>query len=81
MRGFTSWSGFADGNLVSLQAASGEVSWARSLASVSDQFVDVDSNPIARTAKQFMRRPYSGGVYRLEGKDGAVRWRLPIEGI
>jgi outer membrane protein assembly factor BamB len=37
--------GFADGYLVSLAAASGEVQWARSLASVSDQFVDVDSTP------------------------------------
>ncbi|MEO8215300.1 MAG: PQQ-binding-like beta-propeller repeat protein, partial [Myxococcales bacterium] len=79
LRGSQILVGFADGNLVSLQAASGEVSWARSLASVSDQFVDVDSNPII-DGDTVYAASYSGGVYGLDGKDGAVRWRLPIEG-
>ena len=37
--------GFADGYFVSLGAASGEVLWARSLATASEQFVDVDTTP------------------------------------
>ncbi|MES1209571.1 MAG: PQQ-binding-like beta-propeller repeat protein [Pseudomonadota bacterium] len=71
--------GFADGNLVSLQAASGEIAWARSLAAVSEQFVDVDSTPILR-GDMIFAASYSGGVYGLDGKDGAVRWRLGTEG-
>jgi outer membrane protein assembly factor BamB len=71
--------GFADGNLVSLQTATGEVTWARSLASVSDQFVDVDSTPVLDGNKIYAAS-YSGGVYGIDAKDGAVRWRLPTEG-
>jgi outer membrane protein assembly factor BamB len=71
--------GFSDGNLVSLQAASGEVGWARSLAAVSDQFVDVDTTPII-DGDILYSASYSGGVYALDVKDGAVRWRLPTEG-
>ena len=72
-------SGFADGYLVSLQAATGEVVWAKSLASTSDQFVDVDSTPLVSSGTIFAAS-YSGGVYGLEAKGGAVRWRLPTEG-
>lgn len=71
--------GFADGNLVSLQPATGEITWARSLASVSDQFVDVDSTPIVK-GNVIYAASYSGGVYGLDVRDGAVRWRLPTEG-
>jgi len=71
--------GFADGNLVALQSASGEVAWARSLAAVSDQFVDVDSTPIV-DRETIYAASYSGGVYGLDARDGAVRWRLGTEG-
>jgi outer membrane protein assembly factor BamB len=71
--------GFADGNLVSLQAATGEVVWARSLASASEQFVDVDSTPIT-DGKSLFAASYSGGVYGLDAGDGGVRWRLGVEG-
>jgi len=71
--------GFADGNLVSLQTASGDITWARSLASVSDQFVDVDSTPILDKDVVYAAS-YSGGIYGLDVKDGAVRWRLATEG-
>jgi outer membrane protein assembly factor BamB len=71
--------GFADGYLVSLQIATGEVTWARSLAAASDQFVDVDSTPIL-DHDTIYAASYSGGVYGLEAKDGAVRWRLGTEG-
>jgi outer membrane protein assembly factor BamB len=71
--------GFSDGNLVSLQTPSGEVGWARSLAAVSDQFVDVDTTPVL-DGDVVYAASYSGGLYALDAKDGAVRWRLPTEG-
>jgi outer membrane protein assembly factor BamB len=46
---------------------------------VSDQFVDVDSTPILDRGTVYAAS-YSGGVYGLDGNDGAVRWRLPTEG-
>ncbi|HET6284474.1 MAG TPA: PQQ-binding-like beta-propeller repeat protein [Polyangia bacterium] len=72
-------SGFADGYLVSLSADAGEVIWARSLAAVSDQFVDVDSTPAIVGDVAYVSS-YSGGLYALSPKDGGVRWRLGIEG-
>ncbi len=79
LRGSQLLVGFADGNLVSLQTATGDLTWARSLASVSDQFVDVDSTPIL-DRETIYAASYSGGVYGLDAKDGAVRWRLATEG-
>jgi outer membrane protein assembly factor BamB len=78
-------SGFADGYLVSLSAASGEVQWAKSLASASDQFVDVDSTPalsvVPGNGEAVLASSYSGGLYAVDPKDGGVRWRLGIEGV
>jgi outer membrane protein assembly factor BamB len=80
--------GFADGYLVSLAAASGEVQWARSLAAASDQFVDVDSTPAmsvpqkGKSANESVyASSYSGGLYALDPRDGNVRWRMGIEGV
>jgi outer membrane protein assembly factor BamB len=72
--------GFSDGYLVSLDRGSGDVVWARSLASVSDQFVDVDSTP-AISGDVVYASSYSGGLWALNAKDGVVRWRLGIEGV
>lgn len=72
--------GFSDGYLVSLNSGSGEVVWARSLAAVSDQFVDVDSTPTV-VGNMIYASSYSGGLYALAAKDGAVQWRVPIEGV
>jgi outer membrane protein assembly factor BamB len=80
LRGNQLLSGFADGYLVALGSASGEVLWARSLASASDQFVDVDSTPTVKGDLAFVSS-YSGGLYALDPRDGSVRWRLPIEGV
>jgi outer membrane protein assembly factor BamB len=89
LRGTQLLTGFADGYLVSLLAATGEVQWARSLAAASDQFVDVDATPtLAKSAKTgagagdlIFASSYSGGLYALDGRDGGVRWRLGIEGV
>jgi outer membrane protein assembly factor BamB len=95
LRGDRVLSGFADGYLVSLAAASGEVQWARSLAAASDQFVDVDSTPAlvdegtaetkdaahAAPSPFVLASSYSGGLYALDPRDGVVRWHLGIEGV
>jgi len=87
LRGSALLTGFADGYVVSLGAGTGEVQWARSLASASDQFVDVDSTPtIGSTSKPGLddtvfAASYSGGLYALDARDGGIRWRLPIEGV
>ncbi len=92
LRGDRVLGGFADGYLVSLAAATGEVQWARSLAAASDQFVDVDSTPAivdpsgttdgAKDASAFvLASSYSGGLYALDPRDGVVRWHLGIEGV
>ena len=79
LQGKSLLSGFADGYLVSLGADTGEVQWARSLAAVSDQFVDVDSTPVIAGETMYVSS-YSGGLYALDTKDGGIRWRVGIEG-
>ena len=82
------YAGFADGYLVSLGAGTGEVQWARSLASASDQFVDVDATPTfalgpkpaGATGDVLFTSSYSGGLYAIDARDGNVRWRDGIEG-
>jgi outer membrane protein assembly factor BamB len=88
LRGTQLLAGFADGYLVSLAAGTGEVQWARSLASASDQFVDVDSTPTLFSAPDdpatggvVFASSYSGGLYALDPRDGGIRWRLGIEGV
>jgi len=80
LRGGQVLAGFADGYLVSLSAGSGEVTWAKSLAAASDQFVDVDSTPAVNGETTYVAS-YSGGLYALDPRDGTVRWRLGIEGV
>jgi outer membrane protein assembly factor BamB len=72
--------GFADGYFVALSAATGDVVWARSLATASDQFVDVDTTATLVGDVAYVAS-YSGGLYAVDPRDGAVRWRLAIEGV
>lgn len=72
--------GFADGYFVALSAASGEVVWARSLATTSDQFVDVDSTATLAGDLAYVSS-YSGGLYAIDLHDGATKWRLGVEGV
>jgi outer membrane protein assembly factor BamB len=72
--------GFADGYLVALNAGSGEVVWARSLATTSEQFVDVDTTPALKGDLAYVSS-YSGGLCAVELNDGLIKWRLPIEGV
>ncbi|HXU00733.1 MAG TPA: PQQ-binding-like beta-propeller repeat protein, partial [Polyangia bacterium] len=80
LRGNQLLAGFADGYFVSLSAATGEVTWAKSLAGASDQFVDVDTTPAFSDDVTYVAS-YSGGLHALDTRDGTVRWRLGIEGV
>jgi outer membrane protein assembly factor BamB len=71
--------GFADGYMVALSAASGEVMWARSLVTTSEQFVDVDTTPAVLGDLAYVSS-YSGGLYAIDLRDGSTKWRLGIEG-
>ncbi len=71
--------GFADGSIVCIQAKSGEVLWARSLAQEGLHFVDVDSTPLLHNGALYVSS-YAGGVYSLDPKDGSIRWRFEVEG-
>jgi len=72
--------GFADGYFVALSAGSGEVLWARSLATASEQFVDVDTTPALLGDLAYVAS-YSGGLCAVDVRDGAIKWRLPVEGV
>jgi len=71
--------GFSDGYLACLSAASGDVSWARSLAGDATRFMDVDSQPLYYRDTLYVSA-YATGVYALDPKDGSTRWRFDVEG-
>jgi outer membrane protein assembly factor BamB len=74
------FAGFSDGYLVGLRADSGDLLWSRSLAAASDQFVDVDANPVVWRGKLFAAS-FSGGLYGLRPGDGEVLWHTFLDGI
>jgi outer membrane protein assembly factor BamB len=74
------YNGFSDGFLMALNAGTGDVVWARSLAAASEQYVDVDSTPATLGDDVLLASSYSGGLYALSASSGDVRWRLGIEG-
>jgi outer membrane protein assembly factor BamB len=76
----TVFAGFADGYLMALNAGTGDVVWARSLASASEQYVDVDSTAAVVGNDVLLAASYSGGLYALSASNGDLRWRLGIEG-
>jgi outer membrane protein assembly factor BamB len=71
--------GFADGYLACLQASSGDVLWARSLAGDATRFIDVDSTPLYYRDMLYVSA-YSTGVFALDPKDGSTHWRFEVEG-
>lgn len=71
--------GFSDGYLACLSAATGDVTWARSLAGDATRFMDVDSTPLLYRDTLYVSA-YSTGVYALDPKDGSTRWRFDVEG-
>jgi outer membrane protein assembly factor BamB len=74
------YTGFSDGYLVALNAGTGDLVWARSLATASEQYVDVDATPALFGEDLLLASSYSGGLYALTVGNGDVRWRLGVEG-
>jgi outer membrane protein assembly factor BamB len=73
------YSGFADGHVVALTLARGEVVWVRSLAGDQKKFVDVDTTPVVRNGVVYAASA-AGGLYGLDAGDGTERWHVAIEG-
>ncbi len=71
--------GFSDGYLACLSAATGDVTWARSLAGDATRFMDVDSTPLYYRDTLYVSA-YATGVYALDPKDGSTKWRFDVEG-
>ena len=59
------YTGFSDGYLVALNAGTGDLVWARSLATASEQYVDVDATPALFGEDLLLASSYSGGLYAL----------------
>jgi outer membrane protein assembly factor BamB len=74
------YTGFSDGYLVALNAGTGDLVWTRSLATASEQYVDVDATPALFGEDLLLASSYSGGLYALTTSSGDVRWRLGVEG-
>lgn len=73
------YAGFADGYLATLNARTGDVIWARSLAGDAQRFMDVDATPIIVDKVLYVSN-YASGVYALDPADGSVKWRYDVEG-
>jgi outer membrane protein assembly factor BamB len=71
--------GFSDGYLAALNARTGDVIWARSLAGESPRFNDVDATPVIVDGTLYVSS-FSGGVYALDPGEGGVKWRYETEG-
>ena len=74
------YTGFSDGYLVALNAGTGDVVWARSLAPLrSNTSTWTPPRPLLGD-DILLASSYSGGLYALTVGNGDVRWRLGIEG-
>jgi outer membrane protein assembly factor BamB len=74
------YTGFADGHLVALSVATGDVLWIRSLAADARQFVDVDTTPVVKDGVVYAAS-VSGGVWGISKADGTERWRARVIGV
>jgi outer membrane protein assembly factor BamB len=73
------FAGFADGHVVALSLAGGEIAWVRSLTGEATQFVDVDTTPVVAGGVVYAASA-AGGLYALSAADGTERWHLPMQG-
>ncbi|MBW2735558.1 MAG: PQQ-binding-like beta-propeller repeat protein [Deltaproteobacteria bacterium] len=75
------YTGFSDGRVVALKAATGEVIWTKNLGEGKSRFVDVDSTPQRLGHGLILASSYSGGVFALTREGGSVSWRKPLAGV
>lgn len=80
--GGLAYTGFADGMVVALKPATGEVVWTRSVAGEDEasRFVDADATPVM-LGPLVVCAGYSTGVYALSADTGAVQWQLDLPGV
>lgn len=70
--------GGGDGALVSLNAASGELRWERSLTNAPlEAMVDVDAGPVLGPEGHVYAASFRGGLYALRRADGTTVWHRP----
>lgn len=78
----TLYTGFANGRVVAVGAASGEALWVTSVAPPDGgNFIDCDSTPLVDLERRELY--VSGqqtGVYALSLDDGSVKWRYDVRG-
>jgi len=75
--GDTVFSGFADGFVTALDAATGVARWERRVSPAGD-LTDVDA--LAFNGHTLFAASYSGGVHALDPAGGATLWRTPLAG-
>jgi len=70
--------GFSNGNMVALRAATGTLAWMTSLKGEATRFVDVDATPVIAGPTAYVSSS-GGGIYALDKSTGLVRWRLRVK--
>jgi outer membrane protein assembly factor BamB len=79
----TLYTGFDNGKVVAIGAASGEALWIQSVAPPEGgDFVDCDSTPLVDAGRgELVVAGQSTGVFTLAMVDGAVRWQRAMKAV
>jgi outer membrane protein assembly factor BamB len=78
------YTGFADGKVIAIDAASGSTKWVESLAPADGKalFVDIDTTPVIVPERgELLVANQSSGVFALALADGAQRWNTPLRAV
>jgi outer membrane protein assembly factor BamB len=78
------FTGFADGKVMAIDAASGAPKWTESLAPLEGEglFVDVDTTPVLAPERgQLLVANQASGVFALSQADGARVWNTKIRAV
>jgi outer membrane protein assembly factor BamB len=80
----TVYTGFADGKVIAIDAASGSTKWVESLAPVDGKalFVDIDTTPVIVPERgELLVANQTSGVFALALADGAQHWNTPLRAV
>ncbi len=78
------YTGFGDGKVIAIDAASGSTKWIESLAPIDGKslFVDIDTTPVIVPERgELLVANQTSGVFALALADGARRWNTPIRAV
>jgi outer membrane protein assembly factor BamB len=78
------YTGFADGKVIAIDAASGSTKWVESLAPVDGKalFVDIDTTPVIVPERgELLVANQTSGVFALALTDGAQHWNTPLRAV